>query len=230
MKPNSAKVLMVTAVAAAEKRRSRNSEMSSIGWSATVSSRMKTASSNRVPPKPSTVWVLVQPASGASMMVHVSRPSMAIDTAIPGLSSGGTCGSRDSGTNADCHRDGHGRDRDHRPEDALPGEVLEQPAADDRSGGDADSGRGTPDGRAAAARSRRSVNALAMIDSVVGKITAAQAPAANRVATSAPDESASAEAALARPKPSRPRISAGRRPNRSDRLPAASTSAAKARL
>ena len=82
----------------------------------------------------------------------------------------------------------------------------------------------------AAARSFRSVNALAMIDSVAGKITAAQTPAATRVATSAPAESTIAEAALASPKPSRPRISAGRRPNRSDRLPAASTRAAKARL
>ena len=52
---------------------------------------------------------------------------------------------------------------------------VEQPAADDRSGGDADAGA-APQTPRAAARSRRSVNALAMIDSVAGKITAAQAP------------------------------------------------------
>ncbi len=69
-----------------------------------------------------------------------------------------------------------------------------------------------------------------MIDSVVGKMTAAKVPIANRETTSASPLVESAPATLAAAKPSRPRISAGRRPYRSDRLPAASTSAAKARL
>ena len=154
---------------------------------------------------------------------------MAIDTAIPGLSRGGTCGSRDSGTNAAAIA----------MDTAATGTMAQKTLCQAKCSSSQPPTTGpvatptpvaAPQMPRAAARSRRSVNALAMIDSVAGKITAAQAPAANRVATSAPDESASAEAALARPKPSRPRISAGRRPNRSDRLPAASTSAAKARL
>ena len=69
-----------------------------------------------------------------------------------------------------------------------------------------------------------------MIDRVVGKMTAAHTPMATRIATSAPLESTNAAAPLLSAKPARPRISAGRRPNRSERLPIASTSAAKARL
>ena len=98
MKPKSAKKLMVTAPAAAENRRSRKSEMSSIGWSATVSRRTKTASRARLTPNPSIVWRLVHPDSGASMIVHVSVPSSATEATRPGRSSGGTAGSRDSGT------------------------------------------------------------------------------------------------------------------------------------
>ena len=51
-----------------------------------------------------------------------------------------------------------------------------------------------------------------MIDSVVGKMTAAAVPIATRAAINAPDESTSAPTMLAAAKPSRPRISAGRRP------------------
>ena len=69
-----------------------------------------------------------------------------------------------------------------------------------------------------------------MIDSVVGKMTAADMPIATRAAMSAPDESTRAPTMLAPAKAIRPRISAGRRPKRSGRLPAASTRAAKARL
>ena len=69
-----------------------------------------------------------------------------------------------------------------------------------------------------------------MIDSVVGKIRAAQAPIAKRATTRAPGESTRAPQALAPAKPSSRDQSAGRRPNRSEALPAARTSAAKARL
>ena len=82
----------------------------------------------------------------------------------------------------------------------------------------------------AAARSRRSRKVLLMIDSVVGKISAADAPIANRVTTSASAEVTSAPAALASANPTSPTIRAGRRPKRSERQPAASTSPAKARL
>ncbi len=82
----------------------------------------------------------------------------------------------------------------------------------------------------AAARSRRSGKALEMIERVVGKISAAKVPITKRSAISAPLESTSAAAAVLSAKPASPTISAGRRPNRSERLPIASTSAAKERL
>jgi hypothetical protein len=69
-----------------------------------------------------------------------------------------------------------------------------------------------------------------MMDRVVGKITAAKAPITNRMATNAPAEVTRAPPALAAANPMSPTISAGRRPNRSERLPAASTSPANARL
>ena len=87
-----------------------------------------------------------------------------------------------------------------------------------------------PQSPMAEARSRRPVNALEMIDSVVGKISAAKTPITHRTAMSAPLLSTSAAAALLAAKPARPTTSAGRRPNRSERLPIARTSAAKARL
>ncbi len=64
----------------------------------------------------------------------------------------------------------------------------------------------------AAARSRRSRKVLVMIDSVVGKMTAAAMPIATRAAISAPAESTRAPTVLAAANPSRPRMSAGRRP------------------
>lgn len=82
----------------------------------------------------------------------------------------------------------------------------------------------------AVARSRRSVNALAMIDSVVGKISAALAPMTTRSAISASTLSTSAATPLAVAKAARPRTREGRRPKRSLRLPIARTSAANARL
>ena len=54
-----------------------------------------------------------------------------------------------------------------------------------------------PQTPSAAARSRRSRNVLLMIDSVVGKMTAADMPIATRAAISAPDESTRAPTVLA---------------------------------
>ena len=51
-----------------------------------------------------------------------------------------------------------------------------------------------------------------MIDNVVGKISAAKMPILNRAAISVPVLVASAPRALVAANPSRPRISAGRRP------------------
>ena len=69
-----------------------------------------------------------------------------------------------------------------------------------------------------------------MIESVVGKISAAQVPITKRSAISASLESTRAATPLASAKPPSPVSSAGRRPQRSERLPIASTSAAKERL
>jgi hypothetical protein len=106
----------------------------------------------------------------------------------------------------DVRRDGGDEgQRDQRPEDAAPVELLQERAPDDRPGGDADADDGTPDAQCGDPLTdpRR--------DEGLGDVT--RAPAA-----------------LARAKPTRPRTSAGRRPYRSERLPIASTSAAKARL
>jgi hypothetical protein len=69
-----------------------------------------------------------------------------------------------------------------------------------------------------------------MIESVVGKITAALAPMTNRIATSADADVTAAPMPLDSANPARPMSSAGRRPNRSPSEPAVSTRAANARL
>ena len=69
-----------------------------------------------------------------------------------------------------------------------------------------------------------------MIESVVGKISAAEMPITKRSAMRALLLSTIAATPLLTAKPVRPRSRAGRRPNRSERLPIASTSAANARL
>jgi len=69
-----------------------------------------------------------------------------------------------------------------------------------------------PQPPSAAARWRRSVNVLEMIDSVVGKMRAAKAPIPNRAATRAPVLVTRAPITLAPANPSRPMINAGRRP------------------
>ena len=77
----------------------------------------------------------------------------------------------------------------------------------------------------ALARSTRSVNTLDRIDSVLGKTMAAPTPITARAAISWPVEVPSEPAAVPIPKTARPVISAPLRPNRSLRLPAASTKA-----
>src|SRR5215217_2266966 len=82
----------------------------------------------------------------------------------------------------------------------------------------------------ASARSRRSVNTFEISDSVDGNTIAAPTPITERAAISAPALSVSPPAALARPKTDRPASSIPLRPNRSDRLPTASTDPANSRL
>ena len=138
-------------------------------------------------------------------------PSIAIDRPSPGRSSGGTAGSRDSGTST------YAAPAVSRASGASAQKTL--PHAKCSSSSPPTTGPAAtpmpttaPQTPSAAARSRRSRKVLLMIDSVVGKITAAAAPIANRAAISAPAESTTAPTMLAAANPSRPRISAGRRP------------------
>ena len=82
----------------------------------------------------------------------------------------------------------------------------------------------------ARARSAGMVNTLVTIDSVAGMISAAPRPIRQRVAMSCSAEPARAEATDPRPKTTRPTVSAPRRPKRSPRLPAVSSSPAKTRV
>ena len=82
----------------------------------------------------------------------------------------------------------------------------------------------------ARARSPRSVNTLVSSDSVDGNTIAAPTPITARAAISAPALSISPPARLARPNTDRPASSIPLRPNRSDRLPAASTEPANSKL
>ena len=82
----------------------------------------------------------------------------------------------------------------------------------------------------ARARSPRSVNTFVISDSVEGNTIAAPTPITARAAISWPGLSISPPARLATPKTDRPASSIPLRPNRSDRLPAASTDPANSKL
>jgi hypothetical protein len=82
----------------------------------------------------------------------------------------------------------------------------------------------------ASARSRRSRNTFEISDSVEGNTIAAPTPITARAAISASVLSVSPPARLAKPKTARPASSIPLRPNRSERLPRASTEAANSRL
>ena len=82
----------------------------------------------------------------------------------------------------------------------------------------------------ASARSCRSVNTFEISDSVAGNTIAAPRPITERAPISWPGLSVSPPARLARPNTDRPASSIPLRPNRSERLPAASTDAANSRL
>ena len=82
----------------------------------------------------------------------------------------------------------------------------------------------------AIARSLRLVNTPVSSDSVAGNVIAAPRPMTARAAISSAGDVAYPPAKLARPNTSSPAISMPLRPNRSDRLPEVSRSAAKTRL
>ena len=78
------------------------------------------------------------PHSGASMIVNTSVPIAAIDRIRPRQSSVGASASRDSGTSSSVATNTIDDDRHVDEEHRAPPVVLEQPAADDRPGGDGD--------------------------------------------------------------------------------------------
>jgi hypothetical protein len=82
----------------------------------------------------------------------------------------------------------------------------------------------------ARARSRRSVKTLEISDSVAGKVIAAPSPITARAAISCPGLVVKPPIRLAVPTTASPASSMPLRPNRSDRLPKVSSSAAKTRL
>jgi hypothetical protein len=82
----------------------------------------------------------------------------------------------------------------------------------------------------ARARSRRSVKTLEISDSVAGNVMAAPSPITARAAISCAGLVVKPPARLAVPITASPASSMPLRPNRSDRLPKVSSSAAKTRL
>ena len=114
-------------------------------------------------------------------------------------------------------------DEEHR----APGEVAEQPAAEQRSRTRRQCPTRRPICRSRWARSLRSVNRLVSKDKVAGMISAPPMPMNDRVAISIEADVANADATEPVTKISRPADSAERRPNRSPMLPAVSNRPAK---
>src|SRR5947209_16559821 len=135
MKPNRQKNAIVTEPLAAVKRGLRKRPTSSIGAEVRRSHITKAARRTVAIAKPPSVRALPQPWLGASMIVKISSPIAAVENTSPPRSIRGACGSRDVGTHRGDEDGRGGRDRRHREEDAGPGKMLEQPAADNRPEG-----------------------------------------------------------------------------------------------
>ena len=210
---------------AALKRRLRNTARSSIGCAArrcqaTKAARMPapTANAPRIVPS-------VQPRSGASMSAHTSAVSPAIESAAPGRSTRGCDGSRDSGTRAKAPT---------RPNATIGrltrNRLFQLKCSSSQPPVTGPTAIPSPDtaaqmaiafGRSCAGKR------LVRIDSVVGMIAAAPRPISARAAMSEEALSANVANSDPAPKTSRPVTSARRRPKRSPRLPAVSSSPAK---
>ena len=188
--PARAKKIVMIEPLAAEKRRLRNSDTSSIGCARRRSQATNTAVTAAVRANPTTVAGDVQPRSGASMMVNTKVPMATVDRTRPPTSTGGVAGSRDVGTNNTPPRNvtaatgaittntlPHQKCSSSQPPvigpNATPSPVI------------------APHSPIARARSPRSVYKLEMIASVAGKINAAPTPITARTATSAPELSTS---------------------------------------
>jgi hypothetical protein len=174
---------------------------------------------------PPRVRALPQPASGASMMLNTRaiRPAMA--SMAPTLSSGGASGCEDSGTNPTV------------PAMAITASTTLTAKADRQENHSSSvpvpssPSRALPPATAAhtlTARVRWAGGKVpVMVDRVAGMTRAAPRPIRPRRPMSSLAEETVIAAAEAPPKMTSPASSARRRPNRSPRAPAGSSSAAK---
>ncbi len=196
---------------AAENRRLRNSDTSSIGCARRRSQATNTAVVAALRLKPTTVAGAVHPRSGASMMVNTKVPMATVDRARPPTSTGGVAGSREVGTNNAPPSNvtaatgamatktlPHQKCSSSQPPvigpKATPSPVI------------------APHSPIALARSPRSVYRLEMIARVAGKISAAPTPITARTAISAPGVSTRPPMAVALPNTASPVSRAPLRP------------------
>jgi hypothetical protein len=196
-----------------------------MGCLARSSQPANTASTARPPPIPPSVRALPQPASGASMMENTRTVSPARASSAPGLSSPGASGCEDAGTKpivpaiaiaaritltAKADRQENHSSRvpvASRPSRALPPATAAQ----------------TETARVRAAGG----NVPVMVDSVAGMTRAAPRPMTPRSRISSLADDAVMATAEPAPNTASPASSARRRPYRSPRAPAGSSSAAK---
>src|SRR3954451_9301433 len=159
----------------------------------------------------------------------MSRPIIAVDSTKPARSSRGARGSRDVGTYP----------ATKMPASTLIGAMAKKMLRQSKASSSHPPTIGpsaiaapvlAPHRPIASARSRRSVNTCVSSDSVAGNTIAAPTPITARVAISWSGLLVNPPARLAKPKTARPASSIPRRPNLSERLPAASTDAANSRL
>ena len=175
-----------------------NKCMLSMGSGARFSQTVKAASSMNPSAPRASVWVDAQPALGASMIANTMIATAAVESTIPRRSRRGASGSREVGTthatsaiaasasgtfarNVACHEN----DSRSAPPTMGPSATAAPVLAPQRP--------------IARARSRRSVKMLLMIDSVVGKMTAAPTPIRARVAVRAVALVVRAASALPKP-------------------------------
>ena len=223
--PISAKNTNVIERLAALKRRLRNTLRSSIGCVVRRSQATKAARIAAPRPNAPRIVPSVQPRSGASMSPHTNAVSPAIESAAPRMSSRGCDGSRDSGT------------RSAAPARAIAttgrftrNMLFQLKCSSSQPPVTGPTAMPSPEtaAQAAMAFGRSCAGKMFVrMDSVVGMIPAAPRPIRAREAIRAFALSESAARVDPAPKTSRPITSARRRPKRSPRLPAVSSSPAK---
>ena len=221
MTPISAKNTHAIEMLAALKRRLRNTLTSSIGWSVRRSQAMNAAMIAAPAAKAARMIGLPQPCSGASIRAQMTALRPAIDRPVPGRSSLGESGSRESGTSAKApirHAATTGR--------LIRKMLLESKCSSRKPPEIGPIATPSPDTAAQMAIAfGRSFDGkmFVRIDSVVGMIAAAPRPMSAREAMSMVASVERAASTDPSPNTTNPDASARRRPKRSPRLPAASS-------